>query len=135
MLAAEKPAVKFQGRRHGWREARGVLRRVTLTNSGPRTVEIDVTSCAELALAPQAADSAHPAFSRLFVQTEFLAASGTLLATNDGCDADTARAAHVQCTQKHHNRARRAQGRRKGAASVPTPLARARTCPQLLAPR
>ena len=33
--------------------------------------EIEVTSYAELALAPQAADVAHPAFSKLFVETEF----------------------------------------------------------------
>jgi cellobiose phosphorylase len=48
------------------------VRRVTLTNhsSEPRT--IDVTSFAEVALNSMAADQAHPAFSKLFVQTEVL---------------------------------------------------------------
>ena len=38
------------------------VRRVSITNSGSRVREIDVTSYAELVLAPQAADIAHPAF-------------------------------------------------------------------------
>jgi cyclic beta-1,2-glucan synthetase len=41
--------------------------------SGNRAREIEVTSYAELVLAPQAADVAHPAFSKLFVETEYLA--------------------------------------------------------------
>ena len=43
--------------------------------------EIEVTSYAELVLAPQAADVAHPAFSKLFVETEYLADVGAILAT------------------------------------------------------
>ncbi len=62
-------------------EFAGEVRRVSIVNSGNRTREIDVTSYAELALAPQAADIAHPAFSKLFVETEYLAAQGVLLAT------------------------------------------------------
>ncbi len=48
------------------------LRRVTLTNRSetPRTIE--VTSYAEVVLAPQAQDESHPAFSNLFVQTELV---------------------------------------------------------------
>jgi cyclic beta-1,2-glucan synthetase len=48
------------------------LRRVTLINRSdePRTVE--VTSYAEVVLAPPAHDLAHPAFSNLFVQTELV---------------------------------------------------------------
>jgi len=57
------------------------VRRVSLTNLGARAREIQVTSYAELCLAPQAADEAHPAFSNLFVQTEFMPAVGALLAT------------------------------------------------------
>ena len=48
------------------------VRRITLTNLGTRTREIELTSYAEVALAPPAADAAHPAFSNLFVQTEFV---------------------------------------------------------------
>jgi cyclic beta-1,2-glucan synthetase len=57
------------------------VRRVTLTNSGSRTREIELTSYAEIVLAPEAADAAHPAFSNLFVQTEFVADMGAVLAT------------------------------------------------------
>jgi cyclic beta-1,2-glucan synthetase len=57
------------------------IRRVTLTNLGSRPREIELTSYAEIVLAPQAADVAHPAFSNLFVQTEFVPEIGALLAT------------------------------------------------------
>ena len=57
------------------------VRRVTISNHGTRVREIDVTSYAELVLAPQAADVAHPAFSKLFVETEYLVEVGAILAT------------------------------------------------------
>jgi cyclic beta-1,2-glucan synthetase len=56
-------------------------RRITLTNTGRRAREIDLTSYIELALAPQAADLAHPAFSKLFVVTEYMPELGVLIAT------------------------------------------------------
>ncbi len=62
-------------------EVDGEVRRVSISNSGSSTREIDVTSYAELVLAPQAADVAHPAFSKLFVETEYLAEVGVVLAT------------------------------------------------------
>ena len=57
------------------------VRRVSITNSGNRAREIEVTSYAELVLGPQADDVAHPAFMKLFVETEYLADQGTILAT------------------------------------------------------
>ena len=57
------------------------VRRVSLTNNGSRIREIDLTSYAELVLAPPRHDGAHPAFSKLFVQTEFVADIGAILAT------------------------------------------------------
>jgi cyclic beta-1,2-glucan synthetase len=57
------------------------VRRVTLANLADEPCEIEVTSYAELVLAPQSADIAHPAFSKLFVETEYLAGLGTILAT------------------------------------------------------
>ncbi|HEX5709551.1 MAG TPA: glucoamylase family protein, partial [Pyrinomonadaceae bacterium] len=56
------------------------VRRVTLTNRTSRAREIEVTSYAEVVLAPQAADVAHPAFSNLFIETEFVAAANALIA-------------------------------------------------------
>ncbi|MGH7900082.1 MAG: glucoamylase family protein, partial [Candidatus Binatia bacterium] len=57
------------------------VRRVSLANLGSQARRIEVTSYAEIVLAPQAADVAHPAFSNLFVETEFVAEFGALLAT------------------------------------------------------
>ena len=57
------------------------VRRVCITNLGMRARVIQVTSYAEVCLAPQAADEAHPAFSNLFIQTEFVPEVAALLAT------------------------------------------------------
>jgi cyclic beta-1,2-glucan synthetase len=57
------------------------MRRVSVTNLGVQAREIELTSYAELVLAPPAADAAHPVFSSLFVQTEAVADLGALLAT------------------------------------------------------
>lgn len=56
-------------------------RRVTLTNTGRHPREIDVTSYAELVLAAPASDLAHPAFSKMFVVTDYLPELGVLIAT------------------------------------------------------
>ena len=57
------------------------LRRVRITNRARTRRTIDVTSYAEVVLAPPAADALHPAFSNLFVQTEIIAARQALLCT------------------------------------------------------
>ncbi|HEX5426473.1 MAG TPA: glucoamylase family protein [Candidatus Acidoferrales bacterium] len=57
------------------------MRRVSITNYGSHERTIQVTSYAEICLTSQAADLAHPAFSNLFVETEFDRRSGGLLAT------------------------------------------------------
>jgi cyclic beta-1,2-glucan synthetase len=57
------------------------VRRVSIANTGNRVRDIEVTSYSELVLAPPAADAAHQAFSKLFVQTEYVAKAGAILAT------------------------------------------------------
>ena len=57
------------------------VRRVSISNLGNRVREVELTSYAEIVLAPEASDTAHPAFSKMFVQTEFDAEIGALLAT------------------------------------------------------
>ncbi|HVH40075.1 MAG TPA: glucoamylase family protein, partial [Gemmatimonadaceae bacterium] len=47
------------------------VRRVTVSNNGAETREIELTSYGEIVLAPRTADRAHPAFGNLFVETEF----------------------------------------------------------------
>ncbi len=55
------------------------LRRCTITNQSQTTRQIELTSYAELVLQDAAADSAHPAFSKLFIQTEYLEQSKALV--------------------------------------------------------
>ena len=57
------------------------VRRVTLSNDGKHVCELEITSYAELVLAPLSADIAHPAFSKLFVETEYLTGAEALIAT------------------------------------------------------
>ncbi len=57
------------------------LRRICLTNHSTCERVIVLTSYAEVVLAPQMQDEAHPAFSNLFVQTEFHPRSSAILAT------------------------------------------------------
>ena len=57
------------------------VRRISITNLGSRVREVEVTSYAEIVLATAASDTAHPAFSKMFVQTEFDAEIGAILAT------------------------------------------------------
>jgi cyclic beta-1,2-glucan synthetase len=57
------------------------IRRVTLTNQSSRTRRIEVTSYAEVVLAPLNADLAHRSFSNLFVQTEILPERQAILCT------------------------------------------------------
>jgi len=58
----------------------GEVRRVMLVNSARRSREIELTSYAEVVLATPAADNAHPAFAKMFVQTEYLPEFGALIA-------------------------------------------------------
>lgn len=57
------------------------IRRVTLTNHSSRLRHIEVTSYAEVVLAPLNADLAHRSFSNLFVQTEILFERQAILCT------------------------------------------------------
>jgi cyclic beta-1,2-glucan synthetase len=57
------------------------VRRLTVTNRSNRPREIEVTSYAEVVLAPASADLAHPAFQKLFVETEWVPGFEALLAT------------------------------------------------------
>jgi len=56
------------------------LRGVSITNYSTRPREIELTSYAEIVLASPSSDLAHPAFSNLFVETEFYGPQQALLA-------------------------------------------------------
>ncbi|MGD8352575.1 MAG: glucoamylase family protein, partial [Pseudomonadota bacterium] len=56
------------------------IRRTTLINRSGKSATLQITSYAELALAPHGADLMHPAFNKLFIRTEALDEEGFLLA-------------------------------------------------------
>src|SRR6516162_8523541 len=64
------------------------VRVVTVANHSGRPRELDLTSYAEVCLNPRRADQAHPAFAKLFLETEFVPASGALLARRRPRGAD-----------------------------------------------
>jgi cyclic beta-1,2-glucan synthetase len=73
------------------------VRRVAITNHSDRMREIEVTSYAEIALAAPAADFSHPAFGKLFIETEFRSECSAVLCRRrpGGSDPDEVWAVHV----------------------------------------
>lgn len=63
-----------------WADLDGELRRLTLRNTSDRTRRIAVTVYAPIVLNQSAAHAAHPAFSKLFVETEHVAERRALIA-------------------------------------------------------
>jgi cyclic beta-1,2-glucan synthetase len=92
------------------------VRRLSVANGGHRACDLEVTSYCELALAPPAADSAHPAFSKLFVQTEYVSKVGAILATRRRRTPD-----EPQIWAAHHALL---EGANNGVAEVETDRAR-----------
>ncbi|MES2328858.1 MAG: glucoamylase family protein [Bacteroidota bacterium] len=64
------------------------LRRVHITNRSRRKMSIEITSYAEVVLAPDMADASHPAFSNLFVQTEIVPQRQAIVCTRRPRSAD-----------------------------------------------
>jgi cyclic beta-1,2-glucan synthetase len=56
------------------------VRRITLVNRSARVRHLNLTSYVELSMAPHNADRQHPAFNKLFIQTEALPEQQVLLA-------------------------------------------------------
>jgi len=73
------------------------VRRLTLINRSSRARTLEVTSYIELTLAAARSDMAHPAFSKMFVQTEYLPDRNVLLAHRRprSADAPALWAAHL----------------------------------------
>jgi cyclic beta-1,2-glucan synthetase len=66
------------------------VRRLAIINRGDRPREIEVTSYAEIVLARPEDDFAHPAFGKLFIETEFDAQSAGILFSRRPRGADDA---------------------------------------------
>src|SRR5262249_14020306 len=60
-------------------ESDAEVRRLTLTNHGTQTRELEVTSYAEGVLLPHGADAAHTSFGKLFLETEFVGEHNAIL--------------------------------------------------------
>lgn len=81
---------EFRGRKRGYESHLEIaisaeddieLRRLRLSNRSRRTRTIEITTYAEVVLAPAIADELHPAFSNLFVQSEIVREKQALLCT------------------------------------------------------
>ncbi|GAA3935890.1 cyclic beta 1-2 glucan synthetase [Chitinophaga oryziterrae] len=57
------------------------MRRIRITNRGLAVKVLEITSYAEVVMAGQASDEAHPAFSNLFVQTEIIPENKAIFCT------------------------------------------------------
>jgi cyclic beta-1,2-glucan glucanotransferase len=64
------------------------VRRITLTNRSSQTRDLEITSYCEIVIATSASDAAHPAFSNLFVETEFIHEDAALAFTRRPRSAD-----------------------------------------------
>ncbi|MFD2116590.1 GH36-type glycosyl hydrolase domain-containing protein [Paenibacillus yanchengensis] len=62
-------------------EANADIRELTITNNSKQHKVVEITSFVEIALAEHEADKAHPAFSRLFIQTDYDADAEALIAS------------------------------------------------------
>jgi cyclic beta-1,2-glucan synthetase len=82
------------------------VRRVTLVNHGTTPRTLDVTSFAEVALIDPRADLAHPAFGKLFLETEWLAAHDALLCRRRPRAADQTPVFAVHLVSADENAAR-----------------------------
>ncbi len=60
-------------------EHRAEIRRVTLINHDAAPRELELTSYAEIVLVPRGTDLGHPAFAKLFLETEWLPGPGAIL--------------------------------------------------------
>ena len=78
------------------------VRQLSIINHGRRPARFELTSYCEIVLSPSAADWAHPAFNKLFIETEYIAERNALLARRRPRDAEQKPlwAVHVLASQK-----------------------------------
>ena len=78
------------------------LRRVHITNRSKKKRYLEITSYAEVVLAPYNADVAHPAFSNLFVQTEIIAERNAIICTRRPRSVDELNPSMFHLMKVHH---------------------------------
>ena len=85
---------------------------MTLVNHGSRPREVELTSFAEVCLNYRRADQAHPAFAKLFLETEFDPGSGSLLARRRPLARTRIRSGRFTARRQTHRRANTSSTRR-----------------------
>ena len=110
-------------------EHRAEIRRITLINHDAAPRELELTSYAEVVLAPRGADLGHPAFAKLFLETEWLPGPRRSSAVA-GCDRPPS-SRSGPCTSRPSTLVARRRGGRRGPVrdrpdAVPRPRADAR---------
>ena len=89
------------------------VRRLTLTNHDSRTRELEITSYCEVVLAPHRDDVAHPAFGKLFLETEWVPRSARCLCCRrPRSDQRAARLCHARRGRGYHGGGKHAGGHR-----------------------
>jgi cyclic beta-1,2-glucan synthetase len=85
-------------------ENKAEVRQLRITNHGSQPKRVQLTSYAEVVLATAAADVAHPAFQKLFIETEYIKEESALIARRRPRDAqqDPIYAVHVLATPHEH---------------------------------
>ena len=79
------------------------VRRVTVTNLGGEVRDVELTSYGEVVMAPPDADRAHPAFSNLFMETEWHAWCNAITVTRRPRVADDPRLWCVHVVDAHRD--------------------------------
>ncbi len=64
------------------------VRQLRIVNHGSQTRQLQITSFSEIVLNTQAADAAHPAFQKLFIETEYVAEENSIIARRRPRSAD-----------------------------------------------
>lgn len=78
------------------------VRRITLVNRSARARHLNLTSYVELSMAPHNADRQHPAFNKLFIQTEALPEQQVLLAYRRARSGSEQPLYVAHCLTLHH---------------------------------
>ena len=81
------------------------IRRIHITNRSRKKRYIEVTSYAEVVLSPAAADIAHPAFNKLFIQTELIKHRHAILCTRRSRSATDKNPCMFHLMNLHSNQA------------------------------
>ena len=99
------------------------VRRLSITNRGDRPREIEVTSYAEMVLARPEDDLAHPAFGKLFIETEYDPQSAGLLFSRRPRSAEESHAWAFHVLAVDGRLRRRRMGNRSRAIPRPRTIA------------